>query len=352
MSTHPPGGRRLRDLDEGELLDVVLPLFGPGRGVLVGPGDDAAVVAADSGSLVATTDALVRGRDWRDEWSSAADVGVKAVTQNVADVAAMGAVPLTLLLTLVADPDTTLAWVTELAASMASTARDAGAGVAGGDLSSAPPGTLVLSVTALGDLEGRDPVLRGGAAPGDVVAVAGTLGRSGAGLWLLEHGTPTHGDTHGGTHGAAGGDGRGTTGGVGDPERSALAAELLRAHRRPVAPVHQGPVAARAGARAMIDLSDGLVRDAGRVARASGVGVDLAGDLLAGDVDHLRPLLTREEARSCVLSGGEEHSLLAAFQPGGALPPGWRPLGRVVRGEGVTVDGVPVGAGGWDHFRR
>jgi thiamine-monophosphate kinase len=101
----------------------------------------------------------------------------------------------------------------------------------------------------------------------------------------------------------------------------------------------------------MLDVSDGLVRDAGRIARASGVGLDLDPALLAGDVAALAPAVGEAEARRCVLTGGEEHSLLACFPAGTALPPGWRPLGRVVTGTGVTVGGVLQGpGGGWDHF--
>ena len=152
--------------------------------VPVGPGDDAAVVAAPSGSVVASVDAMVRGSDWRDEWSGAHDVGVKVTAQNLADIAAMGAVPTGLLVSLAADPETGVEWAVDLARGIAALASDAGVPVVGGDLSSAPAGVVVVSVTALGDLQGRAPVLRSGARVGDVVAVCGSLGRSGGGLAL------------------------------------------------------------------------------------------------------------------------------------------------------------------------
>ena len=110
----------------------------------VGPGDDAAVLAS-SGSVVVTTDAMVRGRDWVDEWSTAADVATKAFTQNVADVAAMGAVPASLVVTLVADPSTPVDWAVEFARTLGALAHELGVAVAGGDLSSAPAGTPVLA---------------------------------------------------------------------------------------------------------------------------------------------------------------------------------------------------------------
>ena len=175
---------RLRDISEGELLARVFPVYAGARppawgSVPVGPGDDAAVVGAPGGSVVATTDTMVRVRDWRDEWSSAHDVGVKVATQNLADIAAMGAEPTGLLVSLVADPDLDVEWAVDLARGIASVAEQAGAPVVGGDLSSGGPGVVVVAVTALGDLRGRAPVLRSGARVGDVVAVCGSLGLSG-----------------------------------------------------------------------------------------------------------------------------------------------------------------------------
>ncbi|WP_338009760.1 thiamine-phosphate kinase [Janibacter hoylei] len=116
---------RLRDLTEGELLEQLFPRFGGITGpaaVPLGPGDDAAVLAAPSGSVVLTTDSMVRGRDWRDDWSSAREVGLKVVAQNIADIAAMGAVPTGLLVALAADPETEVAWALELAEGIAQAA--------------------------------------------------------------------------------------------------------------------------------------------------------------------------------------------------------------------------------------
>jgi thiamine-monophosphate kinase len=100
----------------------------------------------------------------------------------------------------------------------------------------------------------------------------------------------------------------------------------------------------------MVDLSDGLLRDAGRVARASGVLLDLSADALTPDVARLVPVLDEAAAQDCVLAGGEEHSLLATFPPGRPLPHGFRPVGRVVTGSGVALDGIPQRSRGWDHF--
>ena len=277
--------RTVGEVGEDELLAMVFPILaaaGESTDVTVGPGDDAAVLALATGGLVATTDAVVRGRDWRDEWSTGEDVGAKVAAQNLADVAAMGARPVGLLVTLVMSTSTEVGWVLDLARGLAT----ATCPVIGGDLSSAPEGVLVVSVTALGSLDGRSPVLRSGARAGDVVTVAGSLGLSGAGLHLLDAGRPDA-----------------------DPEAVAV-------HRRPRPPLALGPVAADAGATAMVDLSDGLLRDASRVASASGVRVDLSAAALERDVARLAPALGAELAQECVLGGGEEHSLLATFPAG------------------------------------
>ena len=308
--------------DEDELLARILPLFGGGPDLLVPPGDDAALLRT-SARTVATTDTAVLGRDWLDAWSSGSDIGHKVVVQNLADVAAMGAVPTGVLLTLVADPQLSLEWVLDHAAGLGAACASAEVAVLGGDLSSAPGGVVMVSVTALGRLDGP-VVLRSGARAGDVLAVCGSLGLAAAGLRLLASG---------------------------EPERHALAVDR---QRRPVCPLEAGPAAAAAGATAMLDISDGLVRDATRIARASGVSLEVDSAALAPDVDALREALGGEAALDCVVSGGEEHSLLAAF-PDAQLPLGWRPIGRVVPLEGaaprVLVDGSPPAHTGWDHFR-
>ncbi len=339
---------RLRDLDEAELLARVVPRYTPTRGVLrdaapVGPGDDAAVVLAPSGSVVATTDTMVRGRDWRDEWSTAEDVGRKVVAQNLSDVAAMGAVPTALLVALMADPETPVDWCLGLADGIARAAAEAGAEVVGGDVSAAAPGQVVVAVTALGDLRGRRPVLRSGAEPGDVVAVCGSLGLSGGGLALLEAG-----------------EGLGPVA-DGTPRERAVAG-LVAYHRAPQPPWAGGPVASAARAHALVDVSDGLVTDVGRVARASGVHVELFGRVLREHfaAGPLTLALGEDEAMRQVLSGGEEHSLVACFPRDvdiATLPgPGWVVVGQVreaaERGAVVTVDDEVPDAAGWDHFAR
>jgi thiamine-monophosphate kinase len=296
-----------QELGEFGLIDRVVERLGTSDAVLIGPGDDAAVVTAPDGRVVATTDVLVEGVHFRRDWSRAYDVGRKAAAANLADVAAMGAAGTALLVGLAMPGDLPLSWATGLADGLRDEAALVGAVVVGGDTVTCD--RIVVSVTALGDLAGAAPVTRGGAQPGDVVVVAGRLGWSAAGLALLQAGTDE--------------------------------GPLVEAHRRPEPPYALGPALARAGATAMCDVSDGLVADLGHIARASGVLVGLHGGRLADDA------VTLEQ----VLTGGEDHALVATLPPGTPLPDGCRTIGRVSAGEpAVLVDGEPVEPTGWRHF--
>ncbi len=300
----------------------------------VGPGDDAAVLRTPDGRVVATTDVLVEGRHFRRDWSSAEDVGHKAAAANLADVAAMGGVTTALLVGLACPADTPTTWLEGVAAGLAAECAPLGAAVVGGDTVSAAPdsGAVVLSVTALGDLGGRAPVLRSGARPGDVLALAGRLGWSACGLAVLRRGFTSP-------------------------------AAAVAAHRRPAPPYAAGPAAAEAGATAMCDVSDGLLADAGHLAQGSGVLVDVdRAALVRATLEVPGPLQQVAAAlggdpMAWVLTGGEDHALLATFPAGADLPEGWTRIGTVCEGEpGVRVDGEPaeavaaaVGAEGTGH---
>jgi thiamine-monophosphate kinase len=209
---------------------------------IVGIGDDAAVLRVRDSRVVATTDLLVEGLHFRRDWSGPADIGCKAAARNLADVAAMGAVPEALLVGLAAPPDVPVPWARDVAAGLADEAARAGAYIIGGDLSGAD--RIFLAVTAIGTMAGHEPVTRGGARPSDVVAVTGRLGHSAAGFALL-------------------------SAGLTEP------ADAVAAHRRPRPPYEAGPQAAAAGATSMIDISDGLIADLGHIAEASGVLIDI-----------------------------------------------------------------------------
>ena len=162
-------GPTVGDLGEFGLIAAVVARFRVTPDVLLGPGDDAAVVAAPDGRVVASTDLLVEGRHFRRDWSSAREIGRKAAAQNLADLVAMGARPTALLVGLGAPPDLPADWATGFADGLAEECALVGATVVGGDVVRSD--AVVVAVTALGDLEGRAPVTRSGARPGDVVAV-------------------------------------------------------------------------------------------------------------------------------------------------------------------------------------
>jgi len=330
------------DLGEFGLIAAIAARFPQGGRTVIGIGDDAAVLATPDGRVVATTDLLVESRHFRRDWSAPADIGGKAAARNLADVAAMGATPVALLVGLAIPGDLPVAWAQDLAAGIAAECARTGATVAGGDVSSAD--TIMLAVTALGDLAGREPVTRAGARPGDLLAVAGVLGHSAAGLALL---------------------------GAGRAEPAAL----VTAYRWPRPPYQAGPEAAALGATSMIDVSDGLVADIGHVAQASGVLIDIDTARLAPGADLLAaaarlgasarlagsgglagpgdPAEPAGPARPLVwmLTGGEDHALAATFPAGTALPAHWTVIGQVRQGRGVRVDGqVFLGRPGWDHF--
>lgn len=311
----------LAELGEAAVLARIFPRLPAAPAAILGPGDDAAVLRAPDGRYVVTTDTMIHGPDFRFEWSTPHDLGWKAAATNLCDVAAMGAVPTALVVAIAAPADTDVAVLEGVADGL----RDAcerlapGCGVVGGDLASSA--TFTVAATAFGDLQGREPVLRSGARPGDVVAVSGPLDLAARGLELLferavdETGAP-------------------------DAARAvAVRAEFpaeVGAQLAPVPPLPDGPAAALAGATAMLDVSDGLAIDGRRVATASGVRLDLESASLG----------SRQ-----ALTGGEAHALLATFPPDAALPGGFRVIGSVHSGEGLSVDGIRFEErGGWDPY--
>jgi thiamine-monophosphate kinase len=291
---------------------------------VLGVGDDGAVLPAPDGRVVASTDLLIEGRHFRRSWSSAQDIGVKAAAQNFADIAAMGAVATGLLFGLAVPGDVAAAWVLDVTSGLALECKRAGALIAGGDVTSAD--SIMLAITALGNLAEAQPVTRAGARPGDVLAISGPVGMSAAGLALLQAGQAT-------------------------PEPSL--SRLLTAHRRPQPDYAAGPQAAAAGATSMIDISDGLVADLGHIAAASGVLIDVRSASLPG-TGELRPAAAKlgVDWLDWALGGGEDHALAATFPDETTIPPGWTVIGLAHPGAGILVDSKPwSGRAGWDHFR-
>jgi len=311
-------GSTLAEVGEFALIDALVSRFPQGSAVFLGPGDDAALVRMPKGHVVVSTDMLIENRHFRREWSPAYDIGRRAVAQNLADISAMGGTTVGLTVALAAPPDLPAQWLLDLSQGFADEADLVGASIVGGDLTA---GDLVaIAVTVLGECA-TAPVRRSGARPGDVVAVAGRLGWSAAGLAILKRGF-----------------------------RSPRV--LVEAFRRPEPPYAAGVAAAEAGANAMIDVSDGLLADLGHVAEASGVAIDVeTSGLEVAEPMHAVGAALGVDPMSFVLGGGEDHALAATFPAGVDLPEGFRRIGSVGMGEGVTVDGAAYeGITGHDHF--
>lgn len=317
-------GRTLAEVGEFSLIQALTdgPALPPA--VIVGPGDDSAVLRL-SGDLVVSTDVMVEDVHFRRAWSGPHDVGRKAVGSATADLEAMGAKPVGVVVALTAPPDTPEEWVLEFGRGVVAECAAAGAGLIGGDLSRGP--VISVTVTVMGDLAGKPPVLRSGAHPGDVVAVTGRFGMAAAGLAVLGRGFRSPG-------------------------------AVVRAHRVPEIPYGQGVLARDAGATSMIDCSDGPLADLGHVAAASGVAIDL--DSGAFDIDEAQKTVAAAigggDPLTFILTGGDDHALMATFPPAGSVPVGWRAVGTVSEPStavGVTVNGEPWESEtplGWQHF--
>jgi thiamine-monophosphate kinase len=318
----------LANLGESESLRRTIGKLIQGEYAIVGPGDDAAVVKNTDGRFVVTTDTMIEGHDFNLEWSTGFDLGFKAIASNVADVAAMGAKPTALVVAIALPGDTQISWLEEFADGLNAglTQLAPGASVVGGDLARADQ--VFISVTAHGDLEGLEPVLRSGAKPGDILAVAGTLGKAAAGLELLQS--------------------------VILDAKHAFD-DLVSIQLRPTPPIPAGVLANKAGATAMLDVSDGLTKDASRIAKASGVTIQIDKSALLGfeAVLELAALRLEVSPENWVLFGGEDHALLATFPSSSDIPKEFKPIGRVLpyTGQYVLLDGIELQENGWDSIR-
>jgi thiamine-monophosphate kinase len=300
-----------------------LPLAG--RGVVVGPGDDAAVLRPAPGEdLVVTVDAVVEGVHF-DRRFAPADVGWKALAVNLSDLAAMGARPVGALVALGLPPGTPAAAVRAVARGLGACARAFRTPVVGGNVTRAD--VLSLTVTVLGAVPEGRAVLRSGARPGDVVAVTGTVGDAALGL------------------------------GPGAP------ASLARRQRRPTPRIAAG-LALAPLVRAAIDVSDGLIQDLGHLCRASGVGARIGAADLPLSAAYRRAARRLAEPFAAALGGGEDYELVVAVPPArlaaaraAAARAGTSltAVGRFVRGRGVRVVGergeVVRAPAGHDHLR-
>ncbi|MGA9162595.1 MAG: thiamine-phosphate kinase [Actinomycetota bacterium] len=333
------------DLSEDQLIQAVTRLFsGSEPGVVVGLGDDAAVVEPGTGQLVLSTDLLAEGVHFERGAISARDLGAKAITVNVSDIAAMAASPRYALVAMAVPPDVEVAWVMELYGGMRDACAQYAVALVGGDTNRAD--LVVLSVAMVGEVAPGRAVGRSGAHVGDRIVVTGSLGAAAGGLALSRLPAPRAADALSQPWGRA----------------------LIEALERPVARVGEARVLARAGATSMMDLSDGLSRDLSRLCDASGVGARLdlgavpVSEPLAGGAVQLGV-----DARDLALAGGEDYELLATMPAAGVgdarteLRDGFgvdlSEIGEVTDGPGVVgidEDGRPAALEprGWDHFAR
>lgn len=327
--------------------------------VLVGSGDDCAVLTHPDSRSVISTDVLVEGVHFRRDWMSLEQIGRRAAAQNAADIAAMGASAHSAVAAVTIPKNMGKTEINALAAGLATGLESYGYSLVGGDLSSGP--CLQVAVTVIGDLEGRPPLLRCNARSGDLIYFAGNLGKSAAGLALLERfqspqeaiAAPTL-----------------------PTELRALAIEALSCYQVPQVPADLASKLADAGAHALMDVSDGLSRDGAKIAAASGVVLNLSRSHLEAYAQRLAGLADFLGANSWdwVFGGGEDHGLLCSASAGFAVP-GFTAIGEVLpakadkyaanRTEGrestdqdlanslnpyLLVDGSPYDQQGWDHF--
>ena len=322
---------RLNELGERRLVSRTRRAFGARRAdVLIGIGDDAALVRAPK-SLLLTTDILVEDQDFRRALHPPRLLGRKALNVNLSDIAAMGGRPLHALLGLGLPADLDESWLEEFLAGFRSAARQTGTALVGGDLSQSEK--IIISVTVTG--EAKSPVTRSGARPGDGIFVSGTLGDAAQGFRLLEKG---------GLRG-----------------KSRGAGPLLKAFLDPVPRLELGALLARRKlAASMIDLSDGLSVDLAHICEESGVGAEV--ELGAIPVSPASRRFSMNPL-AAALDGGEDFELLFTVRPGKlasvkALPSKFNltRIGRIALGNKlllVTPDKKkePLRAGGFEHFR-
>jgi thiamine-monophosphate kinase len=269
--------------------------------LMVGIGDDGAVIKASSKNLVAATDMAVEGVHFNRAWSSLHEIGAKLTAANLADIYAMGGTPKYLLVSAGLTPDFGIAEITELAKGIAAEAALVNAAVIGGDISKADQ--LVISISVFGEVE--IPIKRSGAKVGDQVILSGLPGKSAAGLSQLQKGE--------------------------------LDSKFIQAHKKPV--VNYKLATQFRTVNSMCDVSDGLLSELTHIAQASGVGIEIDSELISASSDfkELSDLDTSQVWR-WVLGGGEDHVFVATTSA--KVPDGAIVIGKVVSASGISVLGI------------
>lgn len=325
---------RLRDIGEFGLHRRIREILGAhSPEVLLGLGDDAAVVRTHPAALVVTTDAMVEGIHFQSEWTTASDLAYKALASTLSDLAAKCAVPSYGVITLGAPPDTPVAWMEEFYQTVAGLREEWGLEIIGGDTVRSP--LVLISITAFGYQETAAPVTIGGARAGDRILVTGTLGDAAAGLRIL-------------------------LGGVSPETWTPAQAALVRRFRRPTPRLREAlEILQIAVPHSMTDISDGLARDLAKLCEASGTGARLAFDRWPAG-EELRSL--GEAWPTLAWQGGEDYELLFTLAPGQAekMIRAWdrsfcplTDIGEITdAAEGIRVEGwTGERESGFDHFR-
>ena len=282
---------------ESELIAAVRAIFEatPDERVLIGIGDDGAVIAQPKGKVVLATDIAVEGTHFNREWSSLFEIGAKITAANLADIYAMGGKPEYLLVAAALPYGFTVPEIQELARGIVDEASKVGARVVGGDITASKD--LVISIAAYGSV--KDSVTRSGAQVGDLVIISDLPGASAVGLELLKQGVRD---------------------------------DRTLPHRRPIVNYEAARDFALAGVSAMCDVSDGLTSELLHIAKASGVGIEIRTD------------------EAIDFNGGEDHIFVATISPHLPFPRQAIEIGRVVLGKGVRINGEIATHQGFKHF--
>ncbi len=298
---------QVRELGEDALIAAFAEIYRARPGVEIGIGDDGAVVVSRHPRQVITTDIATEGIHFNREWSSARDIGAKVAIANLADIYAMGANPEYLTVALSVGAHEHVEYLLDIARGIESVAHAHGVSVVGGDVVAG--NSLTIAITAIGGVV--TPILRSGANIGDLVFVTRGTGRSLGGLLLL-------------SRGLAGAD-----------------SALVRDFQCPELHAEDLDEFGRENINAMMDVSDGLMSDLRRIARASGVGFDLGID--EARLGYLRELAEMSEVSplELFLRSGEEHSFIVVIAPThlGRVPERWIKIGKVVAGAAITMQG-------------
>ena len=282
---------------ESELIAAVRAIFEatPDERVLIGIGDDGAVISQPKGRVVLATDIAVEGTHFNREWSSLFEIGAKITAANLADIYAMGGKPEYLLVAAALPHGFTVPDIQELARGIVDEASKVGARVVGGDITASKD--LVISIAAYGSV--KDSVTRSGAQVGDLVIISDLPGASAVGLELLKQGVRD---------------------------------DRTLPHRRPIVNYEAARDFALAGVSAMCDVSDGLTSELLHIAKASGVGIEIRTD------------------EAIDFNGGEDHIFVATISPHLPFPRQAIEIGRVVLGKGVRINGEIATHQGFKHF--